>query len=134
MRRITAAPSSSGTWGSAKRKVNMYGSPNRTITLETLLDRLDRHPNVGLAVCQSWIVDQDSKPLGNYRDLLENQNHSLHWREDYVNAGHDECKNHLFWHNTILNASAVLWRRECLERAGGTPTHRGGSQGVTSTR
>ena len=91
--------------------------------LETLVDRLDRHPNVGLAVCQSWIVDQDSKLLGNYRHLLEHKNHSSHWREDYVNAGHDECKNYLFWHNTIPNASAVLWRREILERAGGAPTH-----------
>ena len=94
---------------------------DRTL-LETLVDRLDRHPNVGLAVCQSWIVDQDSKLLGNYRDLLEHENHSSHWREDYVNAGHDECKNYLFWHNTIPNASAVLWRREILERAGGAPT------------
>ncbi|HKM52578.1 MAG TPA: glycosyltransferase family A protein, partial [Isosphaeraceae bacterium] len=90
--------------------------------LETLVDRLDRHPNVGLAVCQSWTVDQDSKLLGNYRDLLEHQNHSSHWREDYVNAGHDECKNYLFWYNTIPNASAVLWRREILERVGGAPT------------
>jgi len=90
--------------------------------LETLVDRLDRHPNVGLAVCQSWAVDQDSKPLGNYRDWLEHENHSSHWREDYVNAGHDECKNYLFWYNTIPNASAVIWRRETLERAGGAPT------------
>ena len=90
--------------------------------LETLVDRLDRHPNVGLAVCQSWTVDQDSKLLGNYGDLLEHENHSSHWREDYVNAGHYECKNYMFWHNTIPNASAVLWRRETLERAGGAPT------------
>ena len=90
--------------------------------LETLVDRLDRYPNVGLAVCQSWIVDKDGKPLGNYRDLLESQNHSSHWGEDYVNAGHDECKNYLFWYNTIPNASAVLWRREILERVGGGPT------------
>ncbi len=90
--------------------------------LETLVDRLDRHPKVGFAVCQSWTVDQDGKPLGNYRDLLEQLNHSSHWREDYVNAGHDECKNYLFWFNTIPNASAVLWRREILERVGGAPT------------
>src|SRR5208337_4047810 len=90
--------------------------------LETLVDRLDRHPNVGLAVCQSWTVDQDGKPLGNYGDLLEHRDHSSHWREDYVNAGHDECKNYMFWHGTIPNASAVLWRRETLERAGGAPT------------
>ena len=37
---------------------------DRTL-LEALVDRLDRHPNVGLAVCQSWTVDQDSKLLGN---------------------------------------------------------------------
>jgi len=66
--------------------------------------------------------DQNSKLLGNYRDLLEHQDHSSHWREDYFNAGHDECKNYLFWHNTIPNASAVLWRREILERVGGAPT------------
>src|SRR5208337_4588194 len=71
--------------------------------LETLVDRLDRHPNVGLAVCQSWMVDRDSKLLGNLGDLLEHQNHSSHWREDYVNAGHDECKNYMFWHGTIRN-------------------------------
>jgi len=29
--------------------------------LATLVDRVDRHPNVGLAVCQSRTVDQDSK-------------------------------------------------------------------------
>ena len=90
--------------------------------LETLVDRLDKHPNAGLAVCQSWMVDQDSKLLGNLGDLLEHQNHSSHWREDYVNAGQDECKNYLFWDNTIPNASAVLWRREILERVGGAPT------------
>ncbi len=73
-------------------------------------------------MCRSWTVDQDGKPLGNHGDLLERKNHSSHWREDYVNAGHDECKNYLFWRNTIPNASAVLWRREILERAGGAPT------------
>ena len=52
IRRITAVPSSSGTWGSAKRKVNMYGSPNRTITRTRAAGeprhRLDRHPTSGL--------------------------------------------------------------------------------------
>ncbi len=91
--------------------------------LETLVDRLDRHPSVGLAVCQSWTIDEDSHRLGNYGDLQEHLNHSSHWRSDYVNSGQDECKNFLFWYNTIPNASAVLWRREILERVGGAPTH-----------
>jgi len=89
--------------------------------LETLVDRLDRHPNVGIAVCQSWIIDQDSKLVGNLLGPLEYRHQSSHWREDYVNAGQDECKNYMFWHNTIANASAVLFRRESLERAGGVP-------------
>jgi hypothetical protein len=60
--------------------------------------------------------------MGNHRDLLEVQNYSTHWRQDYVNSGHDECMNYMFWHNTIPNASAVVWRRETLNRVGGAPT------------
>ncbi len=90
--------------------------------LETLVERLDRHPNVGLAVCQSLAVDEENKLIGNFNGLLEHRDHSTHWREDYVNSGQEECKNYMFWHGTIPNASAVLWRREVLERAGGVPT------------
>ena len=46
--------------------------------LETLVDRLDRHPKAGLAVCQSWTIDEDSNRLGNYGDLQEHLNHSSH--------------------------------------------------------
>ncbi len=89
--------------------------------LETLVDRLDRHPNVGLAVCQSWTVNEESQVIGNYLGLVEYRDHSSHWHDDYVNSGHDECKNYMFWHGTIPNASAVLWRRKILERAAGRP-------------
>jgi glycosyltransferase involved in cell wall biosynthesis len=89
--------------------------------LETLVDRLDRHPNVGLAFCQSWAVDESGTLLHNHLEVLEQQNYATHWRDDYVNSGHDECSNYMFWHNTIPNASAVLLRRHILERAGGPP-------------
>jgi glycosyltransferase involved in cell wall biosynthesis len=39
-----------------------YAAPT---LLETLVDRLDRHPNVGLAYCQSWVVDEDANLLYN---------------------------------------------------------------------
>jgi glycosyltransferase involved in cell wall biosynthesis len=90
--------------------------------LETLVDRLDRHPNVGLAVCQSWAVDEDSNKLYSFLDVWESLMRSPHWRTDYVNCGHDECANYLFLHNTISNASAVLLRRGVLDRAGGYRT------------
>lgn len=89
--------------------------------LGTLVDRLDRHPNVGLAMCQSWIVDQDDNVLGNHLEELELTMKSPRWRGDYINAGRDECLNYLYWRNTIPNASAVVHRRSTLERAGGPP-------------
>jgi glycosyltransferase involved in cell wall biosynthesis len=87
--------------------------------LETLVDRLDRHPRAGLAFCQSWGVEGDGKLF----DYLGIRYHNLssHWNLDYVNSGHDECVNYLFWHNMIPNASAVLLRRSILERVGGPP-------------
>ena len=91
--------------------------------LETLVDRLDRHPSVGLAVCQSWVINEQSQVVGNLLSQLQSLNFTDRWNQDFVNAGQDECKNYMFWHGTIMNASAVLWRREILERAGGVPTH-----------
>jgi glycosyltransferase involved in cell wall biosynthesis len=87
--------------------------------LEILVDRLDQHPNVGLAFCQSWGVEAD----GTLFDYLGIRYHVLssHWNEDYVNSGADECINYLFWHNMIPNASAVLLRRSAVERVGGAP-------------
>ena len=84
--------------------------------LETLVDRLDRHPNVGLAFCQSWAVDEDSNILYNFVDYFEFAvEPEPRWRKDYINSGPDEAMNYLFWYNTIPNASAVLLRREILD-------------------
>jgi glycosyltransferase involved in cell wall biosynthesis len=96
-----------------------YADP---LLLETLVDRLDRHPNVGLAFCQSWAVDEDGNTLSSWFEVSKLQyqsSHCSHWLTDYVNSGHDECTDYLFLHNSIPNASAVLLRREVLERAGG---------------
>jgi glycosyltransferase involved in cell wall biosynthesis len=89
--------------------------------LETLVDRLDRHANVGLAYCQSWVVDENSNKLFNYNEYLELLNGVSQWRSDYIISGQDECTTYLFWYNTIPNASAVLLRRVFLDRSGGVP-------------
>jgi hypothetical protein len=67
------------------------------------------------------VVNECGDELYNYLDVLERQHETTRWRADYINSGHDECLNYLFWHNTIPNASAVLMRRAVLERAGGPP-------------
>jgi glycosyltransferase involved in cell wall biosynthesis len=95
-----------------------YADP---LLLETLVDRLDRHPNVGLAFCQSWAVDEDGNKLHCWLEVSEFQYQSSHWRTDYVNSGRDECTDYFFLYNAIPNASAVLLRRSVLDRAGGVP-------------
>ncbi len=90
--------------------------------LETLVEKLDRHPNVGLAYCQSWAVDEQSTILYNMIDALEQLPFdSSRWRSDFLNSGRDECGKFLYWSCTIPNASAALLRRKVLERAGGPP-------------
>jgi glycosyltransferase involved in cell wall biosynthesis len=90
--------------------------------LETLVDRLDRHPNVGLAMCQSWMIDQDGKVLQSYTDVLEHcYPLSTRWREDFVAPGREYCVKYMYRSNTIPNASAVLLRRDLLEWVGGRP-------------
>ena len=88
--------------------------------LETLVDRLDRNPNVGLAYCQSWAVDERNTILYNIIDTLDCHFDTTRWKSDYVNSGRDECR-YLFWTNTIPNASAVLMRRKVLDHVGGSP-------------
>jgi glycosyltransferase involved in cell wall biosynthesis len=97
-----------------------YAEPS---LLETLVVRLDRHPNVGLAYCQSWVVDQNGNVLHDYVDFFDFYDRASHWRAAYVNSGRDESIHYMFWYNTIPNASAVLLRRDILLRAGGSPRY-----------
>lgn len=101
-----------------------YAEP---LLLETLVDRLDRHHNVGLATCQSWIVDEESRVLFSYLDFFKkifpdySESELALWQGDFVATGRDYCKSHLYHFNTIINASAVLLRRGLLEAVKGAP-------------
>jgi hypothetical protein len=59
--------------------------------------------------------------LYSWLDVAEFCYQSSHWRTDYISSGHNECTKYLFLTNSIPNASAVLLRREALDRAGGVP-------------
>ena len=85
--------------------------------LATLVDRLDRFPEVGVAYCESWAVDADDNRLELYRGYME-QMHPDRWHQDFVNSGKDECARYMVAINTIPNASAVVFRRSIYERAG----------------
>jgi hypothetical protein len=84
--------------------------------LETLLTLLERHPEVGLAYCRSWKIDESGRRLG-----LDDWAWALHptrWDSDYRNSGPDECRLYLCRRNTIPNASGVVFRRDLFERVG----------------
>jgi glycosyltransferase involved in cell wall biosynthesis len=84
--------------------------------LETLVERLDCHPNVGLAMCLSRVVDDDrsSGPHARVED-------SFGWHEDFIANGRDFCRKYMTKFNYISNASAVLFRRSVLEAVKGAP-------------
>ena len=86
----------------------------KSIFLETLVPKF-ADPEVGLAYGQSIMVDENGTEEKTYLPYLEAipapQNR---WRQDYVNSGINEIRNYLVIKNTIVNASAVLIRRDLL--------------------
>lgn len=86
--------------------------------LETLVKKLDTQPQTTLAYCKSFVVHDDNSLHGHAEDELDVLDES-HWKSDYVNNGRDECARFLVQNNTILNASAVVFRRAAYLEAGG---------------
>lgn len=86
--------------------------------LERLVHELDANPNVGVAYCQSWKVDENQRILGSLSEWTKDLSEQ-HWAEDFVTAGADECRNYLLFKNTIPNASAVLFRKSLFRSVGG---------------
>jgi glycosyltransferase involved in cell wall biosynthesis len=91
--------------------------------LERLVPLLQMNPRVGLAFCETVIVDEDGTELGWYID----QNFDRGTVQDalnreFVEDGREYVKALMFPWNTIPNASAVLFRREAFESEGGPVT------------
>jgi hypothetical protein len=85
--------------------------------LETLVNRLEAHPNVGVAYCQSLIVDENDCVQWNAVNSVRHLD-PARWTEDFVNDGRDECRRALIYQCTIPNASAALFRKDVYVRAG----------------
>jgi glycosyltransferase involved in cell wall biosynthesis len=86
--------------------------------LETLVAKFS-DPEVGLAYAQSVRIDEHGKKGNTYLPYLETiPSPENRWRNDYVNNGLNEIRNYLVIKNTIINASAVLMRRDLLLQLG----------------
>ena len=93
-----------------------YAEPN---FLETLVPLLENNDRVGLAYCQSYVADEKGNILKTnhwWTDALS----KTRWQHDFINSGIDECQNYIGVKNTIPNASAVLFRKDILNKVGDT--------------
>lgn len=86
--------------------------------LERLVSVLEANPNVGLAYCQSDRIDENGVRIGSLADWTADID-VTRWQTDFIGPGIKECAEALIIKNTIPNASAVVFRREVFERAGG---------------
>ena len=90
-----------------------FAQPN---FLEQMVAILDKYPSVVLAKCQSEIIDQDNNILYNYEDRFP------HFRcPGKPLTGINDCFSQIRDSSGIVNASAVLFRKDAFLQAGGAP-------------
>ncbi len=87
--------------------------------LETLVRVLDDNPQVGVAYCQSWVVDDANRVVSSMQEGYRLDLCDARWKKAFINNGRDECARWMIIKNTIPNASAVLIRKAVYDTVGG---------------
>ena len=88
--------------------------------LATLVLLLEQQPNAALTYCQSLRIDTSGIVIGDFSDWTDPLD-KKRWLSPFFNDGVDEVCRFLIQRNTIVNASAVLMRRDRFLKAGGAP-------------
>jgi glycosyltransferase involved in cell wall biosynthesis len=83
--------------------------------LETLIPVLDETPSLGLAYCQSRLINKKGVDIGDSLDWTSDLD-PQRWKDNFTNNGRDEIRRYLIHKNTIPNASAVITRRSVLKK------------------
>lgn len=83
--------------------------------LETLVPLLDENPGIGLAYCQSRLINEKGIDIGDSLNWTSDLD-PKRWKQDFTNNGKDEIHNYLIHKNTIPNASAVITRSSVLKK------------------
>jgi hypothetical protein len=87
--------------------------------LETLVAIMEQHPSVGVAYCESWVVDDENRVLSSMQEGYIKDLSPDRWASAFVNSGRHECGRWMVLKNAIPNASAALVRRDVFEAVGG---------------
>ena len=83
--------------------------------LETLLAQFKHHQDIAMAYSDSWIVNEQGKPL--YRHDYTADFYNTLWKRDFVIDGATLIKDYLVFKNVIPNVSAVLFKKQHLKAA-----------------
>ena len=83
--------------------------------LQVLLQQFKSFPEIGMAYCDSMIIDDAGIELGGYD--YSHSEYQNRWQGDFVLDGKTFIKEHLVFRNVIPNASAVVFRKENLKAA-----------------
>jgi glycosyltransferase involved in cell wall biosynthesis len=86
--------------------------------LETLINGILSNEKVGIAYCDSIVVDENSQMIDIYYQS-EQFKHETKWQQSYCNDGIDECKNYFIHRNIIPNASACVFKKKFFWEVGG---------------
>jgi len=93
--------------------------------LSRLVPLLDQNEKLGIAYAQSMLIDENGHELNSYQENLEFLYKSKAWQTDFTIPGSQACREWLFFHNPIPNASGALFRKSTyLSVGGGDPEMR----------
>lgn len=85
--------------------------------LEKMIDAIGKHANVGLAYCDSNVVNQDVIAVETFAHIKGKRFKTDRWNRNYQNNGVDEIENYVLPAGTINNTSAVLFKRQIFQQA-----------------
>ena len=84
--------------------------------LERLVAVLEADPQISFAYCQSRCVTEDDRFGAFAESSLDD---AQRWAADFCEEGPEACRKFFLPYNPISNASAVVFRRDIYEQAGG---------------
>jgi glycosyltransferase involved in cell wall biosynthesis len=84
--------------------------------LDKMLAAADQHPNAGLVYCDSHVVTGSRVEEDTFATLKDRRYHTTRWSENYSANGIQEIEDFLLDGGTINNSSAVLFKKQVLER------------------
>jgi len=85
--------------------------------LQNLKSEFDLEPELGIAYCQSNMVNDKDKVTGSWQSWTDDLSREL-FKTRFEYVGKDYIKDYLIYKNTIPNASAVLFQKKYYEMIG----------------